>query len=467
MIQSNRLGIPRLLAWQLVVGLLVIPSIAPVVPPSMSGLMNLGGLRPAHADDWPQWLGPRRDGVWREAGVVREFPAGGPKVVWRAPIAGGYSGPAVAQGRVYVTDFVAPGERKNDPGARIELDGREQLHCLDAATGKSLWKYDYPCRYQISYPAGPRCTPTVAGGRVYTLGAQGHLACVDAQTGKLIWSRELAKDYKAEVPIWGYSSHLLVDGDLVYSMVGGEGSTIVAFHKDTGKEVWKSLNAKEQGYCPPSIIEAGGKRQLIVWDPQQIHGLDPATGKVHWSEKLEPQYGMSIQMPVKHRDFLFAGGIGNQALLLKLASDKPAVEVVWHGTNSTAVYPTCGAPFVDENGVLYGACQQGHFRGVDLASGKRLWETFKPTTGQRFASSGTCFIVRSGDRYFLMGESGDLIIAKLSAQGYDEVSRAHILEPTNEAFGRPVVWSHPAFAQRSMFMRNDKEIVRVSLANGE
>ena len=151
-------------------------------------------------------------------------------------------------------------------------------------------------------------------------------------------------------------------------------------------------------------------------------------------------------------------------MLLKLAADKPAVSEVWRGTNQTAVYSTCGAPFIDEKGILYGACQQGHFRAVDLTTGKRLWETFKPTTGTRFASSGTCFIVKNGDRYFLMSENGDLIIAKLSAAGYEEVSRTHLLAPTNEAFGRPVVWTHPAFANRNIYMRNDKEIVCVSLA---
>lgn len=418
----------------------------------------------AIADDWPQWLGPKRDGVWRETGILARFPTGGPQVRWRVPISGGYAGPAVADGRVYVTDFATPGERKNDPGTRVELQGEERIVCLDAKTGQEIWKHSYPCSYRISYPSGPRATPTVQGGKVYALGAQGRLVCLDARDGQPAWSHDLVQEYKTETPIWGFASHPLVDGDKLITLVGGQNSVVVAFHKDTGKELWRALSASEQGYCPPSILEAGGKRQLIIWHPKAIHGLDPETGKVFWTEKLEPQYGMSIQMPVRHGDYLFAGGIGNQALLLKLAKDKPAVEEVWRGTNATAVYPTCGAPFIDEQGVLYGACQQGHFRGVDLATGKRLWETFKPTTGKRFASSGTCFIVKNGDRYFLMSENGDLIIAKLSAQGYEELDRAPILAPTNEAFGRPVVWSHPAFANKAMYMRNDKEIVCVSLA---
>ena len=416
------------------------------------------------AEDWPQWQGPKRDAVWRETGILDKFPEGGPKVLWRAPLRGGYSGPAVAGDRVFVTDFATDGERKNDPGARPELSGQERVHCLDAKTGETVWTYEYPCTYRISYPAGPRTTPTVQGGKVYTLGAEGDLLCLDAADGKLVWKRNLPAEYKAETPVWGYSSHVLIDGDKLFTLAGGKGSVVVALDKNTGKEIWRALENHEIGYCPPSIQEAGGKRQLIIWHPKAINGLDPETGKVYWTEKLEPQYGMSIQIPVRFQDLLYAGGIGNQSLAVKLASDQPTATEAWRGTNQTAVYSTCGAPFVDQQGVMYGACQQGHFRAVDIKTGKRLWESFKPTTGARFASSGTCFIVKNGDRYFLMSENGDLIIAKLSAAGYEEVSRTRLVEPTNEAFGRPVVWTHPAFAHRNVYMRNDKEIVCMSLA---
>src|SRR5579884_2623228 len=129
-------------------------------------------------------MGPRRDDVWRETGLLSKFPAGGPKVLWRAPIDGGYAGPAVAEGRVYVTDFVTDSARKADPGARPEIKGRERVHCFDLA-GKPLWKHEYPCTYKISYPAGPRCTPTVSGGKVYVLGAMGDLSCLSAADGKV------------------------------------------------------------------------------------------------------------------------------------------------------------------------------------------------------------------------------------------------------------------------------------------
>jgi outer membrane protein assembly factor BamB len=239
----------------------------------------------------------------------------------------------------------------------------------------------------------------------------------------------------------------------------------VAFDKDTGQEVWRSLTAPDPGYCPPTIIQAGGTRQLLIWHPQAINSLDPETGKLYWTEKLEPDYGMSICAPRQAGDHLFASGIGSVGALFKLDQTKPAAELVWRGRPSDAVYCSNSTPVID-SGVIYGAdCQVGCLRAVDLVSGKRLWETFVPTTGgDRRAGSGTAFLTKNGDRFFLLSETGDLVIARLSAEKYDEVSRAHILEPTGEAFGRSVVWSHPAYANRCAFIRNDKEIVCVSLA---
>lgn len=425
-----------------------------------TGLLLVGATR---ADDWPQWMGPTRDGVWKESGIVRSLPADGPKVVWRAPVRAGYSGPAVAAGRVFVTDYETSGDTTGDPTARTSLNGRERVLCLDAATGKEIWKHAYDCPYKISYPAGPRCTPTVDGDRVYTLGAEGNLYCFDVATGAVRWNRSLKDEYKIAAPLWGFTGHPLVDGDKLFCLVGGDGTTLVAFDKLTGKEIWHSLSSAEPGYCPPSIIEAGGVRQLIVWTPESINSVNPESGKPYWSVPLEPQYGMSIMAPRRAGDYLFAGGIGWKAALLKLASDKPAAELVWNGKKDTAVYPVNSTPIVD-GAVLYGVDQPGQLRAVNVATGARLWETTSPTTGAKPANSGTAFLVKNGDRYFIFNESGELVVAKLSPEKYEEMSRAKILEPTNSCFGRPVVWSHPAFANKCMFARNDKEIVCVSLS---
>ncbi|MGI8978488.1 MAG: PQQ-binding-like beta-propeller repeat protein [Pirellulaceae bacterium] len=420
---------------------------------------------PCLAADWPQWMGETRDGVWRETGIVEKFPEGGPAIKWRVPINGGYAGPAVAGGRVYVMDYIrSAGDAKPDPNVRSEVKGTERILCLNAAVGQEIWKYEYDCPYKFSYASGPRCTPTVHGGKVYTLGAEGNLFCLDAEKGKVLWSHDLKKEYKAETPQYGFTGHPLVDGDKLICLVGGPGSVAVAFDKNTGKEIWKALTAKEPGYSPPTIIEAGGQRQLLIWHAEAINSLDPESGKEYWSVPLKPMYGMSIMAPRKFGDHLFAGGIGEVSVLLKLAKDKPAAEVVWRGDNKSSVYCVCSTPIVDDDGTMYGVCQRSQLRGIEFTTGNRLWETLKPTTGDRPVGSGTAFLVKNGDRYFLFSEKGDLIIARLSPKGYEEISRTHLLEPTSDAFGRLVVWSHPAFAQKCIFARNDKEIVCASLA---
>jgi outer membrane protein assembly factor BamB len=416
------------------------------------------------ADDWPQWMGPSRDGVWRETGILEKFPATGPKILWRTPISGGYAGPAVADGRVYVMDYVrTAGDAKPDPNARSEVKGKERVLCLDAADGKPIWKHEYDCPYKISYATGPRCTPTLDEGKVYSLGAEGNLFCLDARKGTVVWSHDLKAEYKAETPQWGFTGHPLVDGNKLICLVGGAGSVAVAFDKLTGKESWKSLTAPEPGYAPPTMIEAGGRKQLLIWHVQAINSLDPETGKPFWSVPLKPMYGMSIMAPRKFGDHLFAGGIGEVSVLLKLAKDKPAAEEVWRGDKMTSVYSVCSTPIVDEDGTMYGVCQRGQLRGVDFVTGNRLWETLQPTTGARPQNSGTAFLTKNGDRYFIFSETGDLIVARLSPKGYEEISRTNLLEPTSDAFGRLVVWSPPAFAQKCIFVRNDKEIVCASL----
>jgi outer membrane protein assembly factor BamB len=417
----------------------------------------------AGANDWPQWMGPNRDGRWNEAGIIRSLPPAGPKTLWRVPIRGGFAGPAVVNGRVFVFDFETTGDTTGNPDQRSELSGRERVLCLNAGTGKEIWRHAYDCQYKISYPAGPRCTPTVSGGKVYTLGAEGNLVCLDAASGSPMWSKALKDEYKIPAPVWGFAGHPLVDGQKLICLVGGDGSTLVAFDKDTGKELWRSVSSKEPGYCSPSIITAGGTRQLILWTPEAIHSVNPETGKPYWSVDLEPSYGMSIMAPRQSGDYLFAGGIGRKSALLKLAPDKPAAELVWNGKKDTSVYPVNSTPIV-ENGVIYGVDQPGELRAVRLATGERLWATTAPTTGEKPANSGTAFLVKNGDRFFIFNEKGELIIAKLSPEKYEEVSRAKLLEPTQPVFGRMVVWSHPAFANKCLFARNDKEIICVSLA---
>ncbi|HAB16551.1 MAG TPA: pyrrolo-quinoline quinone, partial [Verrucomicrobiales bacterium] len=240
------------------------------------------------ADDWPQWMGPRRDGVWRETGIVEAFPTNGPTVVWRTDVKAGYVGPAVVGSQLFMLDRVSgkmPERKKGDRSLPV-VPGNERVLCVDTATGKTLWEHTYDSAYRISYPSGPRATPLVADGRVYSLGAMGDLKCLKAADGAVVWSVNfLTKFNLDEPPVWGWAAHPLLDGDRLVCLVGGTNSAVVAFHKDTGQELWRALTTQEIGYAPPMIYEVGGRRQLIVWHPEAITALEPETGKVMWTQK--------------------------------------------------------------------------------------------------------------------------------------------------------------------------------------
>jgi outer membrane protein assembly factor BamB len=454
--------------------------------PLVAGAAVLALASSAPADDWPQWLGPQRDGVWREEGILDKFPPGGPKVRWRAKIGSGYAGPAVAGGKVYVTDYVnRPGEQLpasgfSPPGRRYKLPGAERVVCLDDATGKVLWTHEYETEYGIDYPAGPRTTPLVSGGKVYTLGAMGDLRCLDAETGKLLWAKNFPKDFGAPVQTWGFAAHPLLDGDRLICLVGGDGTGAVAFHKDTGTELWRSLSPRDAGYAPPMIYTVGRTRQLIVWTAEAVCALVPETGGLLWEEPFKVRAALSVPTPRFDGGRLLVTSFYNGALMLKLDPDKPGATVLWKGKgrsekpNQTDTLHSIIPTPVLKDGYIYGVGSYGELRCLKADTGERVWKTMAATRPLKAGKPdespetekdrwGNAFLVPQGDRYFLFNERGELIIAKLSPKGYEEIDRARILEPDNRMPGRPVVWSHPAFAHRSVYARNDHEIVCVSL----
>ena len=418
-----------------------------------------------HGDDWPEWRGAGRTGVWNETGILETFPATGLTVRWRTPIHAGYAGPSVAGGRVFLTD-----SRRTVGNRAIE-----RALALDEQTGAVLWTQEWPVDYtglQLIYAIGPRATPTVDGDRVYVLGAMGRLLALDAATGKVAWQKDFVRDFDASIPSWGMSGAPLVDGDRLIALVGGEpNAKVVAFNKHTGEEIWRALSSDwEPGYNQPTIIRHAGVRQLIIWHPRAVSALDPATGKTYWEVASEVDMGMTVATPVHHGSHLLVTSFYNGARMLKLDDDKPGARMLWAGKSNSevatdAIHSTISTPVIDGD-YVYGIDSHGELRCLELATGKRVWESMALVKDR--ARWATAFLVRNGDRYFINNDRGELVIAKLSPQGFHEISRTQLIEPTHPYARRrelgAVHWSHPAYANKHVFVRNDKEILKASLA---
>ena len=417
----------------------------------------------APAEDWPQWRGADRRGVWAERGILDRFPADGPQRVWSRPIANGYAGPAVAAGRVFVTDYRSTANRA----------GLERALCLSEETGELLWEKEWPVDYRgLEYPLGPRATPTVDGDRVYVLGSMGDLYCLRVEDGKEVWHRNYQQDFAAELPTWGFVGAPLVDGDRLVALVGGApDAKVVAFDKRTGAELWRALDASsEPGYDPPIIVEAGGTRQLIVWHPAAVSSLDPETGAVHWQQPFRIQAGLTVATPVLSRHGLLVSSFYNGSRMYRLLADRPEAELVWKGSSDSEIdtdglHSLVTTPVVDGD-YVYGIGSYGHLRCLDARTGERIWESLALTKENARWASGQ--IVRNGDRYFINNDRGELVIARFTPEGYEEIDRASLLRPTNplrrrREFGA-VHWTHPAYANRHLVIRNDEEIARFSLA---
>ncbi len=453
------------LNWNGLAGALVVP-------------VCLAFLSPVAADDWPQWLGPARDAVWREDGILERFPEDGPPLRWKAELGGGYSGPAVADGRVFVMDRLAgdvdlatakilhdgPPPR-NVNFLRKLLPGKERVVCLEESSGKKIWSYQWDCPYTTvaAYAIGPRVTPTVDGDRVYVLGAEGDLFCLAVKDGSVVWKRDFKKDYGLKIPEWGTAAHPLVDGEKLICVVGGKGTTCVAFDKRTGKELWRALSATQPGYCPPIIHQVAGSRQLLIWHGDGVEGLNPVTGEVYWSVDVKPTYGMSIGHPVVDGNRIYMMSFNRVSACIEVARGGRSAELLWRGNTARGIGGVMNTAFL-EDGHIYACGQNGRYICARLADGERLWTSFAPSTGSRPASWANVFTVKHRDRFFLVNDLGDVIIARLTPEGYDEVSRARLIEPTHRVAGRLLVWSHPAFANRSIYLRNDREIICYSLA---
>ncbi len=419
-------------------------------------LMALLMTQAVRADDWPQWRGPTRDGVWHETGIVEKLPAGQLPLRWKVPISGGYCGPTVADGRVFVMDRVAAPKQI------------ERVLAFDWKTGERLWSHEYDCEYTVQYVAGPRASVTIEDGRAFALGTMGHLHCYDAATGKIAWNKDLNEEYKIQMPIWGIAASPLVEQDLVIVHIGGaDNACVVAFDKRTGKERWRALPDRAS-YSAPIIMEQGGRRVLAVWTGDSVAGLDPQTGDVLWQFAFKPnQMVIGITTPVVEKNRLFVSSFYDGSLMLQLSADRPAAQLLWHQRGrdekqTQALHSIISTPYLSGD-YVYGVDSYGELRCLNALTGDRIWESQEAVPRNRWA---TIHMVRNGERIWMFNERGELLISRLSPQGFDELSRAKLLDPTTEQLrrGDGVCWSHPAYAYKHVFARNDKELVAASLS---
>lgn len=398
----------------------------------------IGG--PSHAEDWPRWRGPRGDGSWNAPRLPEQWPPGGPRRVWRQRLGGGYAGIAVADGRVVTMD-----RQKAAPGTP-QADGTERVVCFDAASGKPLWTHAYPTRYGKlgGYANGPRAMPTIHEGRVYTLGAVGHLYCLEAATGKVVWSKDLVRDYQARIPEWGLAASPLVDGDRVVVHAGAQpGGSFLAFDRRTGKEIWRSLD-DPAGYCTPVLIERPAGRQLIAWTPENVHGLDPETGKRLWSVPYAVTYGVSIATPIIREDIVFVTGYWEGSKAIRLGSKPTDGTLLWE--DSRQLRGLMAQPLY-RDGCVFTIDKSIGLVCFELKTGKKLWDDGHRMTPAGRNPHASMVWLNEGDRVLILNAAGELILARLGREGYREQSRVKVLDVP--------VWSHPAFAGEHIFVRGD------------
>jgi outer membrane protein assembly factor BamB len=364
-------------------------------------------LLPCNAADWPQFLGPARDGVSSETGLAKSWPEKGPPVVWEREVGEGFSAPVVSGGALVLFHRVG---------------AEEVVEAFDAANGKPRWKFSYPTRYVDRYGKGngPRSTPTVAGGKVYTLGAEGALHCLDLKDGKKVWDKSLAKEYELRDTFFGIGTSPLVEGDLLLVNVGAKGAGIVAFDKGTGKEVWKATD-DEASYSSPVAATIGDVRHVFFFTRSGLFGLDPKDGKMRfskqWRARIEASVNAAAPLVIGDQVFLTAS-YGTGAVLLRVMKD--GVEEVWSGDRSLSSH--YNTP-VQKDGYLYGIDgrqeQGARLRCVELKTGAVKWEK------ERF---GCASMILADGRLIALTESGELVLIEPTPEGYREKARAWVLQ---------------------------------------
>lgn len=367
-----------------------------------------------------------------------------PTLVWKQAAGPSYSGIVISGNSVITMDRQANDQTDSDP-----LAGNERVFCLNKQTGDLVWEFSYPAHYKdLDYNKGPRVTPTVYQGKVYTLGAVGHLTCLDATSGNKIWQRDLVAEKKAAVPTWGYSAAPLIINDsqlLIHAALQPHGC-FAAFDCKTGKEIWRSGD-DPAGYAAPILIQHGKSQQLIGWTPKHIVGMSTTTGDIQWKIPYEVTYGVSIATPLFEQGHILVCGYWEGSKLIKVSDDLKTAKLVW-----------------EENEYLRGLMSQPLYRkehvylldkqhGIvcfNLITGKVVWTDKNQLTPRGRNPQVSLVWINYSSHAMCLNAEGELVVTSLTPKGYDEISRYKITEFT---------WAHPAYSEDLVFARDDKKLV--------
>jgi outer membrane protein assembly factor BamB len=393
----------------------------------------------AYATDWPQFLGPTRNGVYPGNDLAETWPKDGPPVLWQRNVGQGFSGPTVADHKLVLFHRVAD---------------KETVECLDAKNGKPLWKFDYPTAYvdDFGFDEGPRATPSIANGRVYTYGAEGMLHCLDLSSGKKIWSVNAKAEFDAPKGFFGIACSPLVEGNSVLLNIGGkDGAGIVAFDAATGKLLWKASNDRAS-YSSPIAATVDGRRYAFFFTRQGLVAINPGDGKIEFQFPWAPriQASVSSATPLVIDDLVFlSASYGAGAVLLRVKNN--GVEKIWSAED---VLSNHYATSVEHNGFLFGIdgrtdpgfSPPPSLRCVELKTGKIRWQT---------DDIGAATITLAGYQLLILTEKGELIRAAADADAFKPNARAQILPFQVRAY--------PALADGCLYARSKDKLVCVNL----
>lgn len=384
--------------------------------------------------DWPQFLGPARNGVSKEQGLFTTWPESGPPVVWRATGGVGMSGLAVADGKLLTL---------------IQTEGQQSVLALDALSGKMLWKTPVAPAYENQMGDGPRATPTISGDRVFVFTGEGILAAFQLESGAALWKVNVFAELGGKPAEYGMASSPLVAGESVVIQAGADRGAVTAFHRESGKFQWAS-GAGTAGYSSPALLKVGGREQIVAFAGKAAYGIDPATGKEWWKYPYKTDYDCNIAVPVAWEGQVFlSAGENHGCVLLSIepAGDAMRVQEVWQSFGKDSVMRNEWQTSVVHGGYLYGLDNVGsagpvtHFNCVELATGKRVWQKLRFGKGNLIAADGKLFVAMM---------SGELVVLAASPEGYQELGRAKVIGSTRQA---------PTLADGRLYLRDDREIV--------